>query len=114
MTHALDATLARLETLLDGSIAAMKERLPLDDRALADAKGRALLELSRINQRGLIPADDLAETVVRVRAKLRTEGELLHYRLAAAETIADLVAAASQVDEWDGTYGGPAGRGGFA
>lgn len=114
MTLALTTALGRLETLLDGSIAAMTAREPLDDRALGDAKGRALLELSRIGQRAASIDDATAETVVRVRGKLRREGDLLALRLAAAETIADIVAGAARLDDWDGTYAGPAGRGVYA
>lgn len=112
MTDALATSLERLETLLDGSIAAMAARQAIDDRALAEAKGRVLLELSRIAQRGPAPDEHVVEATLRVRDKLNREGELLALRLDAAETIADIVSGAARIADWDGTYNGPAGRGG--
>jgi hypothetical protein len=111
VTGAVAAALARLEAMLDASIAAMAARQGIDDRALAEKKGRVLLELSRMAPRLAAVDAETAATITRVRGKLATEGELLGQRLAAAETIADVVAGAVRLDEWDGTYSGPAGRG---
>lgn len=105
MTTALITSINRLEILIDGSIAALTERTVIDDRAIADAKGRALLELSRIGQRAPVPIDEItAATVTRLAGKLRREGELLSQRLEAAALIAQLVTEAVLADDWDGTY----------
>jgi len=106
MTDALFASLDRLESLVDGSIAALEAGGHVDDAAMAEAKGRALLELSRHR----VPADwsaaePLGERVARLRGKLAREERLLSVRLRAAELVSELVAEALMAGEWDGTYG---------
>ena len=105
MKTALNTSLTRLETMIDGSIAALTAREFVDDRGLADAKGRALLELSRISQRSAPDLDaSTASTVARLKAKLDHESRLLALRLDAAQLIATLVSDAVMAEEWDGTY----------
>jgi hypothetical protein len=105
MMTALDASLDRLESLVDGSIAALEGGGAVDDAAMAEAKGRALLELSRhrIPEDGTA-SDALGEKVTRLRNKLAREEKLLGVRLRAAELVSDLIAEALVADEWDGTY----------
>jgi hypothetical protein len=113
-------SLGRLEGLLDTTIAALEAREPIDDAAFADAKGRALLELSRLTP--ALKASDAAElapALERVRVKLAREAALLQRRLAAAELVSEIIADAVMSGEWDGTYGPelvrqPTHQGGFA
>lgn len=103
-SDALPGAYARLEHLLDTSIAAMRAGAPIDDSALATAKSRALYELSRLAPaaRG---ADDAARAVhARLRSKLLEEGRLLGRRLDAAELIAGIVTEAAILAQSDGTY----------
>ncbi|MBJ3778656.1 hypothetical protein [Acuticoccus mangrovi] len=106
MMQGLTTSLTRLETLIDGAIAALEDGGPLDDGGMADAKGRALLELSRY---GRPPAElitpEQARQIRRVREKLARESRLLGVRLEAAEVVSSIVAEAVMADEWDGTYG---------
>ncbi|WP_420392706.1 hypothetical protein [Acuticoccus sp.] len=103
MTSAIATLLGRLEVLIDGSIAAMQSGRTLDDRAIADAKGRVLLELSRLGARA--PRDlTLANDVRRLRSKLAQEEALLARRLDAARLIAEIVTEAVLASESDGTY----------
>ncbi|RAH98301.1 hypothetical protein DLJ53_26700 [Acuticoccus sediminis] len=104
MTTGITSAVSRLEGLIDTSIAAMKASASIDDKALADAKGRALLELSRLGH--YRPGDDeqLLEQVRRLRTKLATEEKLLMRRLEAARVIAEIVTEAVLAEESDGTY----------
>lgn len=105
MIEALHHSLARLELLADDAIASMTSATTIDDRAMADAKGRALLELSRMRAPSpeAMPQDMIA-LIERVRAKLSEEGRLLKLRLEAAELVSGIVADAVMTAEWDGTY----------
>ncbi len=105
MTTGITSAISRLEGLIDTSIAAMKARASIDDKALAAAKGRALLELSRLNQHPTQNDADLLEQVRRVRAKLDAEEKLLTRRLEAARIISEIVTAAVLAEDSDGTYG---------
>lgn len=109
MTHALTISLTNLEALIDEANAAMKAGMPIDDAAMAAAKGRALLALSRATH--LDPAAPgesvLRDTIRRIKDKLEEERTLLSRRLQAAEVIADLVAEALLERDWDGTYEAP-------
>lgn len=116
LTHSL----SRLEQLLDSTILALEAREQVDDAGLSDAKGRALLELSRLTP-ALHVADrtEIAPMVTRVRAKLAREAALLQRRLAAAELVSEIIADAVMSGEWDGTYGPelvrrPTHQGGYA
>lgn len=102
LTHSL----GRLEQLLDSTLVALEAREPVDDAAFTDAKGRALLELSRLTP-ALRAADaaEIAPLVERVRVKLVREAALLQRRLAAAELVSEIIADAVMSGEWDGTYG---------
>lgn len=105
MTTGITSAVSRLEGLIDTSIAAMRARAAIDDKALADAKGRALLELSRLGGH-YVPEEDevLLEHVRRLRTKLAMEERLLLRRLEAARLIADIVTEAVLAEESDGTY----------
>lgn len=106
MTHPAAASLDRLESLIDGSIAALVEGRTIDHPAMVEAKGRALLELSRHRTTPAAQTDEaLAAQVGRVRAKLAEEERLLSIRLRAAELVSDIVTDALRENEWDGTYG---------
>jgi hypothetical protein len=116
LTHSL----CRLEQLLDATITALEAREQVDDAGLADAKGRTLLELSRLTP-ALQAADaaEVAPLVERVRVKLAREAALLQRRLAAAELVSEIIADAVMSGEWDGTYGPelvrrPTHQGGYA
>lgn len=105
MSHPAAASLTRLETLVDDAIGALRRGERVDHSAMAEAKGRALLELSR---HGRLPAaadEPFAAQVGRVRAKLAEEERLLAIRLKAAEMVAEVVAEAIVASEADGTYG---------
>lgn len=104
MTTGITNAVSRLEGLIDTSIAAMKASASIDDKALADAKGRALLELSRLGNH--TPGEDaqLLDQVRRLRSKLATEEKLLMRRLEAARVIAEIVTEAVLAEESDGTY----------
>lgn len=104
MTTGITNAVSRLEGLIDTSIAAMRASASIDDKALADAKGRALLELSRLGNHR--PQDDaqLLEQIRRLRGKLATEEKLLMRRLEAARVIAEIVTEAVLAEESDGTY----------
>lgn len=104
MSHPAEASLARLEALVDGVIAALTAGRQVDHAEMAEAKGRALLELSR-HTPPRDPDEALAARVGRVRAKLAEEERLLAVRLRAAELVSDVVAEAIQQEDWDGTYG---------
>lgn len=102
----LIASLDRLETLLDDNLAALQTGASVDDAAVAQAKGRMLLELSRHP----VPTDrtphtaELADRVARVRRKLNEERRLLQRRLEAAELISAIITETVMADEGDGTY----------
>jgi len=106
VSHPAAASLGRLEILVDGAIAALRSGDFVDHGAMAEAKGRALLELSR---HGRIPVGEadvpFAAQVGRLRAKLAEEERLLSIRLKAAEMVAEVVAEAILAGEADGTYG---------
>ncbi|MCF3932495.1 flagellar protein FlgN [Acuticoccus sp. M5D2P5] len=105
MTQALATSLARLEALVDDCIAALETGGRVDDAGFAEAKGRALLQLSRFGAVPIDALDDaLSDQVSRLRHKLAREESLLKVRLQAAELVAELVADAVMADEWDGTY----------
>lgn len=106
MSHPAAASLARLESLVDEAISALKSGQRVDHAAMADAKGRALLELSRhARKSGEAPDETLAARVGRLRAKLAEEERLLSVNLRAAEMVSSLVAEAILSSEADGTYG---------
>ena len=104
MTTGITNAVSRLEGLIDTSIAAMKASASIDDKALADAKGRALLELSRLGHHQPPVDDGMAAQIRRVRAKLATEEKLLLRRLEAARVISEIVTEAVLAEESDGTY----------
>lgn len=106
MSHPAAASLTRLEILVDGAIAALAAGEEVDHAAMAEAKGRALLELSRHDPlRGTDDDPGLAASVGRLRAKLAEEERLLGIRLRAAEMVSGIVAEAILAAEADGTYG---------
>jgi len=113
MTNHLLSALERLEALLDTEIEAMSARKPVDDAAVAGAKGRALLALTRLSA-DLDPNDLSAELRARlssVRQKLTRESALLRRRLDASQIVVELIADAVLAGDWDGTYApAPAGR----
>ncbi|WP_108662740.1 hypothetical protein [Acuticoccus kandeliae] len=104
MTQALATSLTRLETIVDDCIAALESGGAVDDAALAEAKRRVLLHLSRHGAIGAVD-DATAVQIGRLRGKLQREEALLQVRLQAAQIVAGLVADAVMADEWDGTYG---------
>jgi len=106
MMHPTDASLSRLEQLIDSAIAQLSAGAPVDHATMADAKGRALLELTRSAQ----PADAIldetrAARIGRLRAKLAEEERLLGVQLKAAEMVSGIVADAILASDADGTYG---------
>lgn len=107
MSDPVRQALERLEAILDASIEGLMSGAKVDDAAIADAKGRALLELSRLAATGSArtPADEHVAAVARVRDKLARERTLLGYRLDAAALVSRLVAEAVLAEDWDGTYG---------
>ncbi|ORE90408.1 hypothetical protein [Acuticoccus yangtzensis] len=105
MTTGITTAFNRLEGLIDTSIAAMKASASIDDKALADAKGRALLELSRLGKGHAAEDEQTLEQVRRLRAKLAVEEKLLLRRLEAARIISEIVTEAVLAEESDGTYG---------
>lgn len=104
MMTAIANSISRLEGLIDTSIAAMQAGARIDDKGIADAKGRALLELSRLGSR--LPTGDqqLLEQIRRLRGKLAAEEQLILRRLEAARLIAEIVTEAVLAEESDGTY----------
>ena len=121
MIHPTDASLARLEGLVDSAISALRAGAAVDHAAMADAKGRALLELTRGPQPdgsiGEAADQTRAARIGRLRAKLAEEERLLGVQLKAAEMVSGIVSDAILASEADGTYGprppraGPTDRG---
>jgi VIT1/CCC1 family predicted Fe2+/Mn2+ transporter len=105
VTHPATASLARLEALVDDNLEALAAGAPIDHAAVSEAKGRALLELSRQRAPAAAVDQDLAEQVGRLRGKLAEEQRLLAIRLRAAELVGEIVAEALLETESDGTYG---------
>lgn len=106
MKDGVSAALDRLETTLDMAIAKMEAAETVDDVAMADVKGRALLELSRLSQfdRGRPKPEGLPDQLARVKVKIAREQMLLGVRLDAAALVSNLIADALASNEWDGTY----------
>ncbi|GAB5375500.1 MAG: hypothetical protein AcusKO_19620 [Acuticoccus sp.] len=107
MIHHLLSTLERLEGLLDEAIAGMTAKQRIDDAALASAKGRALLALTRLSAEfapGALP-EDVRARIRRVREKLGREHTMLERRLEASQLVVGLIAEAVMARDWDGTYG---------
>ncbi|MEM8852373.1 MAG: hypothetical protein AAGD34_01655 [Pseudomonadota bacterium] len=106
MKGGLSAALDRLEVTLDIAIAKMEAGEAVDDAAMAEAKGRALLELSRLGQldKGRPKPEGLPDQLTRVKVKIAREQVLLGVRLDAAALVSNLIADALASNEWDGTY----------
>lgn len=106
MIHHLQSTLDRVESLLDSTIESMHKRERVDDGAVASAKGRALLALTRLSgdlhQDGLSP--ELKSQIARVRSKLGKEQAHLKARLDASQLVVKLIGEAIIAKESDGTY----------
>ena len=107
MIHHLQSTLERLETVLDEAIDAMTRRVAIDDAAVASAKGRALLALTRLSGEvsPVVLPDEVRERIRRVREKLAREHHILERRLEASQLVVRLIGDAVIAQEWDGTYG---------
>ncbi|MEM7696306.1 MAG: hypothetical protein AAF318_17790 [Pseudomonadota bacterium] len=107
MIKHLMSTLARLEDVLDSSIAGMAGKGPVDDAASAATKGRALLALARLTD-DINPSDlpdEAKNAIKRVREKLGEERRLLEYRLEASQVVIKLIGDAIIAERSDGTYG---------
>jgi len=107
MIHHLLSTLERLESLLDEAIDGMRQQNSLNHAAIASAKGRALLALTRLTGDVAPDAlnDEVKERIRRVRAKLQDEQSLLERRLEASQLVVGIIADAVLSQDWDGTYG---------
>lgn len=105
-THPLTTTLMQLEAILDETADAIRTKQPVNDAAVVNAKGRALLSLSHLS--GEVAADTLSqserEAIRRIREKLGTEHGLLQRRLEASQLVVQLIGEAILAEEWDGTY----------
>ena len=79
---------------------------PIDYRAHSQRKSQGLLELSRLEPSlaGLRSHPRLRAAVGNLLAKLDVNQKLLHARLQAARTVADVVARAISDGQSDGTY----------
>ncbi len=101
------AAFDRLEDVLDVETTALQQRIAVDYNDFGLRKSRSLLELTRIarvveSSGPLHP--DVAARLPLLQAKLELNQELLAIHLAAAREVAEVIAAATQAAESDGTY----------
>lgn len=102
----VEQQMTSLEAVLDEEIAALEQaRFDMLD-TYSHRKSRALSALTRAFD-GLSPSDDNRALMARarkLRERLDLDGRLLRLHLSAVEEVAEIVIAALEDGEWDGTY----------
>lgn len=102
----LEPQLASLESLLDEEIAALEHARFDMLEEFSRRKSRALSAFTRAMENlPMSPGDaDLKARARRVRDKLDADARLLRLHLSAVEEVAEVLVAALEDGEWDGTY----------
>jgi len=102
----LDATVLRLQALLDEETAALRARKPVDLKSFNNGKSQALFDLNRAMRllNGASPDERMKARLATLRGKLELNRAVLHMHLEAVREISTIVADAIQDAESDGTY----------